>query len=343
MRAAVLTEPQSIRIEERDEPGPDADEVVVDMSEVGICGSDVHYYEHGRIGDFVVEGPLILGHESAGVVSEVGEDVTGLEAGDRVSLEPGYPCRRCEHCRRGEYHLCSDITFMATPPDDGAFVESIAWPADYVFELPDDVSLREGAMAEPVSVGVHACRHAGVSAGDSVLVTGAGPIGLFTADVARAMGATTTIVTDLVDSKRERALERGADMAVNPAEEEVHRAVGQRVDGDGVDVAVEATGSPQALAGAIEAVRPGGTVVAVGLGDEAELPLDVVDLISREVTLKGSFRYSNTYPAAIELLADGAIDVPSVVDFELPLDRVEEGMNRAQDPDAVKGMITFGE
>lgn len=177
MRAAVLTDTERFELRDRDRPTPASDEVLVAVRDVGICGSDVHYYERGRIGDHVATDPLILGHESAGVVVEVGADVDSHEPGDRVAMEPGVPCRRCEQCKRGEYHLCPDVEFMATLPDDGAFTEYVAWPADYAYALPDSVSTLEGALCEPLSVGIHACRRADVGVGDSVLVTGAGPIG----------------------------------------------------------------------------------------------------------------------------------------------------------------------
>jgi len=343
MHAAVLAEPGRFELEERERPAPAADEVLVDVAQVGICGSDVHFFEHGRIGDKVVESPLVLGHESAGVAADVGADVTDHAVGDRVALEPGVPCRRCEYCRRGEYELCPDVTFMATPPDDGAFVESVAWPADYAFGLPESVSLQEGALAEPVAVGVHACRHADLRGGESVYVAGGGPIGLLAADVAGAMGATTTLAADPVAAKRERARERGVDRVVDPAAESVPETVERTVGGDGADVAIEASGAPEALADAVEAVKPGGTVVVLGLNDEAELPLDVIDLVSREITLQGSVRYNNAYPAAIGMLADGAVDAESLIDFESPLSEVQAAFERAQEPETVKGMIAVGE
>ena len=152
MRSAVLLEPGEFRIERRDRPTPEADEVLVAVRDVGICGSDVHYYTHGRIGEYVVENPLVLGHESAGEVVDAGDDVEGIAAGDRVTMEPGVPCEECDHCRRGVYNRCPDVRFMATPPVDGAFTEYVAWPADYVYRLPEDVSTRAGALCEPLSV-----------------------------------------------------------------------------------------------------------------------------------------------------------------------------------------------
>ncbi|MFC4450134.1 NAD(P)-dependent alcohol dehydrogenase [Halorussus aquaticus] len=342
MRTAVLREPGRLDIEDRPRPDPAPDEVLVAVGEVGICGSDLHYYEHGRIGDYVVENPLVLGHESAGEVVAVGERVTDLEPGDRVALEPGVPCRRCAHCKRGEYNLCPDVTFMATPPDDGAFAEYVAWPADFAYRLPDSVSTREGALCEPLSVGIHVARRAEVGVGDSVLITGAGPIGLLAMEAVRSAGATDIFVSDVVDAKLRRAEERGADATIDPTEEDLGAAVADATGGEGVDVAIEASGAKSAIAGSLDAVRRGGTVVFVGLGDEAEVPLDVLDIVDNELDVRGSFRYRNTYPAAIELLADGAVDAAGIVDFEADLEDTDDAFQRAMDPETVKGMVRIG-
>ncbi|PSP83334.1 alcohol dehydrogenase [Halobacteriales archaeon QS_1_68_17] len=341
MQAAVLSEPGKLKLEERARPEPGPGEVLVAVGEVGICGSDVHYYEHGRIGDYVVEEPLVLGHESAGEVVAAGADVSGVEPGDRVALEPGVPCRRCAHCKRGEYHLCPDVTFMATPPDDGAFAEYVAWPADFAYPLPDAVSLREGALCEPLSVGIHACRRGGVGSGDAVLITGCGPIGLTVMEAARAAGATDVVVSDVVGSKLDLAADRGADRTVNVAEESLDDAVADVTGGAGVDVVVEASGAPAAVGSAFDAVRRGGTVVLVGLADEAEIPIDVLDVIDSELDVHGSFRYANTYDVAVDLLAAGRVDVAGIVDFEMGLAAVDDAFRRAMDPETVKGMITI--
>lgn len=341
MRTAVLTEPHAFEHEDRPRPTPADDEVLVAVRDVGICGSDVHYYEHGRIGDYVVEDPLVLGHEAAGEVVETGEAVDSLEPGDRVALEPGVPCRRCAHCKRGDYHLCPDVTFMATPPHDGAFTEFVAWPADFAYRLPEHVSTTEGALCEPLSVGIHACRRGEVGTGDTVLVAGAGPIGLMVLAAARAAGATDVLVTDVVDEKLALASDRGADRTVNVADEDLGPAVEAFTDGEGVDVVVEASGAEPSIRSTLDAVRRGGVVVLVGLASEATVPFDVLEVVDNEVDVRGSFRYKNTYPTAVDLLADGAVEVASLVDFEMELEDVDEAFRRAQEPTVVKGMITF--
>lgn len=341
MRAAVLQETETFEIEERNRPTPADDEVLVAIRNVGICGSDVHYYEHGRIGDYVVEGPLILGHESAGEVVEVGTQVERLNQGDRVTIEPGVPCRRCAHCRRGDYHLCESVTFMATPPHDGAFTEYVTWPADFVYKLPEAVSLREGALCEPLSVGIHACRRGDVGTGDTVLVTGAGPIGLLAAEVARAAGATDIIVTDVVEGKLSLAADRGADRVIDVTEEDLSAAVGEYTDGVGADVVIEASGAEPSIQSTLDGVRRGGTIVFVGLASEDEIPLGVVEIIDNEIDVHGSFRYKNTYAAAIDLLADGAVDAEGIVDFDASLDEIDDAFRRSMQPETVKGMVSL--
>ncbi|WP_049970733.1 NAD(P)-dependent alcohol dehydrogenase [Haladaptatus cibarius] len=341
MHVAVLDEPGSLRVEARERPEPDRDEILVNVRQIGICGSDVHYYEHGKIGDYVVESTLVLGHESAGEVVAVGENADeDFEPGDRIALEPGVPCRRCTHCKRGEYNLCPDVTFMATPPDDGAFAEYVAWPADFAYRLPDSVSLREGALCEPLSVGIHAVRRGNVGVGDSVLVTGCGPIGLLAMEAVRAVGATDVFISDVIPEKLQLAESRGADAVIDVRETEIEGAVAELTDGDGVDVVIEASGAEPAIRSTIDAVRRGGTIVLIGLAQDAEIPLDTGKIIDNELDLFGSFRYRNTYPAAIELLADGVVDVEGIVDFELGLEEIGDAFERAKERKTVKGMIT---
>ena len=339
MRAAVLTDTETLKIEERQRPAPAADEVLVRMGAVGICGSDLHYYEHGRIGDYVVEGPLVLGHESAGEVVAVGDDVSEHAVGDRVALEPGVPCRRCRYCREGRYHLCDAMTFMATPPDDGAFAEYVAWPVDYAFALPDGVTLREGALCEPLAVGIHATRLADVGVGDSVLVTGAGPIGLLAMEAVEVAGATEVFVSDLVSRKLELAADRGADAVIDVGETDLVERIDAATDGAGVDVVIEASGAPPVYEQVLDAVAPGGTIVCTGLAQADAVSIDVVQLTLEEVTMQGAIRYSNAYPPAVSMLANGGVDVAGIIDAEYDLADIDEAFERTQDPEIVKTMV----
>jgi L-iditol 2-dehydrogenase len=339
MRVAVLTDPGEFEIVERERPEPAADEALVRVREVGICGSDLHYYEHGHIGDRVVEDPHVLGHESAGDVEAVGSDVDSLAPGDRVAIEPGLPCRRCAYCKRGEYHLCPDVTFMGSPPVDGALAEYVAWPADFCYRLPDAVSTREGALCEPLSVGIHAARRGDVASGDSVLVTGGGPIGLCVLEAVRAAGATDVVVSEPVERKRDLASDRGADRVVDPTAESLADAVAAHTDGRGVDVTIEASGARPAIEAVPETVHRGGTVVLVGMPTAETVDLDALGVINGEVDVRGSYRYANTYPTAVSLLADDHVDVSGIVEFDAPLADVESAFERALDPETVKGTI----
>ena len=343
MQTAVLTDSLEFEFEERERPDPGPREVLVAIEAVGICGSDVHYYRHGRIGEYVVEAPLVLGHESAGEVIAVGKGVTEHDPGDRVTLEPGVPCRRCEFCKRGNYNLCPDVTFMATPPDDGAFAEYLVWPADFAYGLPQTVSTRAGALCEPLSVGIQACRRGSVGVGDSVLISGGGPIGLLAMGAARAAGASEVFLGDVVDRKLAFAAERGADRVIDAREGDLAGTVAAATEGRGVDTVIEASGAPQAIRSSVEVVRRGGDVVLIGLPSDGEVPIDVLDIIDDELDLHGSFRYANTYPAAISLLESGAVDIEGLIDFEAGLSGIEDAFERAMDAETVKGMITVGD
>ncbi len=331
MKAAVLHAAGEIRIEERERPEPGPREVLVEITAVGVCGSDVHYYEHGRIGPFVVEAPLVLGHESAGRVVELGEGASRHAVGDRVTLEPGVPCGRCRECRAGRYNLCADVVFFATPPIDGAFAEFVTIHEDFAFALPDSLSDEEGALMEPLSVGVWACRKAGVSAGDRVLVTGAGPIGQLAMQCALAFGATEVIVSDVNERRLALAERTGATRVVRP---------GEPLDDLAADALIECSGHPDALTAGIKALRPAGVAVLVGMGpgEEGTLPLSVIQ--TREIWVTGTFRYANTYPTAIALAASGRVDLKAIISGHFGLDDAEAALRAGrEDPDSVKPIV----
>jgi L-iditol 2-dehydrogenase len=331
MKAAVLHAAGEIRIEERERPQPGPREVLVEITAVGVCGSDVHYYEHGRIGPFIVEAPLVLGHESAGRVVELGEGASKHAVGDRVTLEPGVPCGRCRECRAGRYNLCADVVFFATPPIDGAFAEFVAIHEDFAFALPDALSDEEGALMEPLSVGVWACQKAGVSAGDRVLVTGAGPIGQLAMQCALAFGATDVIVSDVNERRLALAERTGATRVVGP---------GEPLDDLDADALIECSGHPDALTAGIKALRPAGVAVLVGMGpgEEGTLPLSVIQ--TREIWVTGTFRYANTYPTAIALAASGRVDLKAIISGHFGLDDAEAALRAGrEDPDSIKPIV----
>ncbi len=309
------------------EPGPR--EVLVQIAAVGVCGSDVHYYEHGRIGTHVVRSPMVLGHESAGRVVGLGPEVSKHAVGDRVTLEPGVPCGRCRECRAGRYNLCQDVRFFATPPIDGAFANFVTIHEDFAFALPDSVSDDAGALMEPLSVGIWACRRAGVSPGDRVLITGAGPIGLLSQQCAVAFGATEVTVTDVSEDRLELARRTGATRALRAGEPL-----------DEADALIECSGHPAALAAGIAALRPAGTAVVVGMGpdEEARVPLSLIQ--NRELWLTGTFRYANTYPTAIALVASGRVDPEAIITGRYGLGDAEAALRAGRDdPANVKAIV----
>ncbi|WP_156761003.1 NAD(P)-dependent alcohol dehydrogenase [Microbacterium karelineae] len=333
MRAAVLTAPHSLAIEHVAVPSLEPDQVLVRVSAVGVCGSDVHYYEHGRIGPFVVDGPLILGHELSGRIEAVGHDVDPARIGERVAIEPQRPCRRCGQCRAGRYNLCPRMEFFATPPVDGAFAELIAIQSDFAFAIPDAVSDEAAALMEPLSVGIWTCRRADVGPGSRVLVAGAGPIGVILAQTARAFGASEVIVTDIDAGRRELAGRFGATRVVDPLTDSV--------EGLDVDAFIDATGAPAAVRSGILAVRPAGRVILVGLGaDDVELPVSF--LRNREIWLSGVFRYTGTWPLAIELVASGKVDLDGLVTARFGLAEAEGALAVGGEPGQLKAVVYPG-
>jgi L-iditol 2-dehydrogenase len=333
---AALHGPHDVRLEPRTLPQLEEREVLVEVSSVGVCGSDVHYYEHGRIGSFVVEQPLVLGHEVSGVVVDRGSKAVKHSAGQRVALEPGVPCGRCSECRHGRYNLCTDVRFFATPPIDGAFARYVAIHEDYAFALPDELSDDAGALLEPLSVGIWACQKGGVGLGDRVLVTGAGPIGNLAMQVARAAGATTVVIADVNSDRLARAVDSGATRAIDVSER------GLTPDDGPFDVLLECTGSEALTSDAIQALRPAGTAVLVGMGPGLEARIPIAAMQTREITLVGTFRYANTYAVAIALAAAGRVDLDGLVDARFPLEEADRALRAGRENPSLLKVIVDG-
>jgi L-iditol 2-dehydrogenase len=331
-RVAVLHAPGDVRLEERSVPSPGPREVLVQIRSVGVCGSDIHYFRHGRIGSFVVRAPLVLGHEASGVVVELGAEATKHQVAERVCLEPGVPCGRCAECRAGRYNLCPDVAFLATPPIDGAFTEYLCMHEDFVYAVPDALSDDEAALIEPLSVAVWACRKAAVAPGTRVLVSGAGPIGAFAMQVARAAGADHVAISDVDPDRLAIADKLGADEVIDA------RSGAPR--SKSVDVLLECSGVDAALRTGFEALRPAGRVVLVGMGsDEASVPVAVLQ--TREVTVTGTFRYANTYPAAIALAASRRVRFEGVIGTHYGLDAASEALSRPPEGGGLKAIVAI--
>jgi D-xylulose reductase len=318
-------------------------DVLVAVNYTGICGSDVHYWLHGAIGHFVVKDPMVLGHESAGTIVEVGSAVKTLRVGDRVALEPGYPCRRCGDCLAGRYNICHEMVFAATPPYDGTLTGFWVAPFDFCYKLPDNVSTQEGALIEPLAVAVHIVRQARVHPGQSVVVMGAGPVGLLCAAVARSFGATKVVSVDIVESKLEFARGLAAThtyLSRRVAPEENARSIIEACDlGKGADVVIDASGAEPSIQTSLHVVKVGGTYVQGGMG-KADITFPIMALCLKEVTARGSFRYgSGDYRLAIELVAAGKVDVKRLITGVVGFRHAEEAFKKVREGEVIKILI----
>lgn len=318
-------------------------EVLVSLEYVGICGSDVHYFHSGNCGAYKVDlsQDFMLGHECAGTIVEAGNEVRNLKVGDRVALEPGITCGECEQCKSGHYNLCPDVVFLATPPVQGCNEEYIAFPENMCFKLPDNVNTRAGALVEPLSVGFYAAEQGEVKTGDTVVILGAGCIGLVTLLACKAHGAGTIIVSDLVEARLDKALELGATAVINSGKEDALEKIKELTDGRGADVVLETAGSPVTIAQTPFVVRRGGTIALVGLASQEEINYNFAQIMDKEATIKSVFRYKNIYPKAIAAIASGAIDIESIVTHEFDLDHIQDAYDEAvkNKTDLVKAVV----
>lgn len=337
-KAFVLQSIKNVSFEERPVPSlRDEHDVRVHIEQTGICGSDVHYWQRGRIGDFVLESPIILGHESAGTVVEVGSKVKNVKVGDRVAIEPGVPCRRCDHCRSGNYNLCADTVFAATPPHDGTLQKYYIVASDYVYPIPKHMSSEDGALVEPVAVAVQIVKVADLRAGQTVLVFGCGPIGVLCQAVAKAAGAAKVIGVDISESRAQFARDFAADGVFvskgRPAEGidpvDAARAVGEKIVaeyglGEGADIVLECTGAEPCIQAGIFATKKGGTFVQAGMGKE-NVVFPITTACIRALTVKGSIRYSTgCYPQAVDLIASGKVQPSKLITHRFKFEQAEE-------------------
>ena len=336
MKAIYLDKINTFSEKELAKPECGERQVLVRMKAVGVCGSDVHYWKNGRIGQFVVEEPLILGHECSGVITDVGEKVSKFAVGDRVVLEPGIPCMKCEHCLKGRYNLCQNIVFFATPPDDGVLVEEIAYDEDYVFKIPDEVTdYGLATMAEPLSVGLFATQRIKPALGEKAIIFGAGIIGITCLLAAKAAGCKDITVADIRDDRLACAKEMGADQVVNTMKDQI--------PDNTFDFGYEATGADACYNLAVKCIKPGGRIAMIGMGPEIQ-KVDMVDYDCKEITIVPSFRYSNTYPLVLDLLKDNQEKLKQLITHRVPfsLEGVEEAFHIAsEDPSAVKVVVEF--
>jgi D-xylulose reductase len=313
MQALVLEEKGVLALREIDLPlsvGPD--EVKIAIHTVGVCGSDVHYYTHGAIGPYVLRAPMVLGHEAAGTVVEVGENVRSLSVGDRVCMEPGIPDLSSRASKLGLYNVDPAVRFWATPPVHGILAPYAVHPAAFTYRLPDNVSFAEGAMVEPFAIGMQAATRARIVPGDVAAVIGAGPIGIMVALAALAGGCSRVLISDFSAEKLAIAAAYPGIEAVNLKDITFAAAVAKATDSWGADVVFEASGSARAFEGLFDLVRPGGAVVLVGLPVDT-VHFDVPGAISKEVRVETVFRYANVFDRALELIASGKVDLKPLI------------------------------
>ncbi|PWX48243.1 alcohol dehydrogenase [Clostridium perfringens] len=341
MKVAVMNGIGKMDLIERDIPIVKENEVLVKLDYVGICGSDLHYYENGRIGDYIVEPPFVLGHEPGGVVVEVGNKVKHLNIGDRVALEPGKTCGHCEFCKTGRYNLCPDVIFFATPPVDGVFQEYVAHEADLCFKLPENVSTLEGALIEPLAVGFHAAIQGGARIGQTAVVMGAGCIGLVSMMALKAMGVSNVYIVDIMEKRLEKALELGATGIINAKEKNAIEEVMKITNNNGCDLVIETAGTEITTVQAIHMAKKGSNIVLVGYSKSGEMTLPMSLVLDKELTFKTVFRYRHIYNMAIEAVASGKVNLKGIITNEFDLDDVQKAMyysvnNKA---DIVKAVI----
>jgi len=341
MEAAVLNKPFEIEVKKVSIPEPRDGEALVKVYCIGVCGSDVHYYEHGKIGRYVVEQSIILGHELAGDVVKVGKGVTNVSPGDRVAVEPGVPCGHCDYCKSGRYNLCPDVVFMATPPVDGAWAEYVTIRSDMLFKLPERMSYEEGALLEPLSVGFHAMNRGKVTPSDRVFVSGLGPIGLLAIQAAKMFGVTEIYASDVVPFRRQLAVEMGVTATIDPINEHLDERIKELTGGKGITVVIESSGNQRAISETVKLVNRGGRIVLVGMPVTNEIPLNINQLIDGEIDVYGLFRYANTYMPAIQALSKSNVNIEKVITHKFALSEIKEAVElaRTEKETSIKVMI----
>lgn len=303
-------------------------DVRISIDTVGICGSDVHYYTHGKIGPFVVRKPMVLGHEAAGVVTERGADVTHLGVGDRVCMEPGIPNPASKASKLGVYNVDPDVQFWATPPVHGCLTPSVVHPAAFTYRLPDNVTMAEGAMVEPFAIGMQAAARAKIKPGDVALVTGSGPIGLMCALSALAGGCATVFITDLVEEKLQIAARYENIKPLLIPRDDVSEHLKAATEGWGADVVFECAGAAASIQSALDAVAPAGCVVWVGMPVDP-VPVDIVLAQSKEIRMETVFRYANMYDRAIALIGSGKVDLKPLISETFGFEESIKAFDRA--------------
>lgn len=344
MNVCVLTGKQQLEWVEREIPQPGKGELQIKLEYVGVCGSDLHFYQEGRLANWELDGPLALGHEPGGVVSAVGEGVEGFEVGDRVSLEPGVGCGKCKECLEGHYNLCQNVKFMAIPNEkDGVFADYCVHDASMCYKLPDNVSTMEGGLMEPLCVGLHAAELSDAKLGETAIVLGSGCIGLCTVMALKARGVHEIYVSDVLEKRLEKALEVGATRVFNAAKGEDIEDFAKTLPGGGADQVYECAGNRVTTLQSCRLIRRAGKVTLVGVSPEPVLELDIATLNAMEGIIYLVYRYRNLYPKAIAAVASGAVPLKKIVshvfDFKDCIEAVEYSLEHKDE--VIKSVVKF--
>lgn len=334
MLAAVMTDHRVMEMREIDRPAPGRGELLIEIKHVGVCGSDLHMFQgSGESLKAFANGYRILGHEGAGIVAQVGEGVEGFSVGDKVALEPGSTCGECEYCKGGLYNLCKDVRFLSVGGQrEGILCQYVAHPAQLCFKLPQNMTTLQGALIEPMAVGLHAANIGDAKIGMDAVVFGSGCIGLVTLLALKARGVSRVAVIDVVDIRLEKAKQLGADLVLNSMNTDITKAVLDWTKGRGVDVAFDASGNPAAIASTLPLVKKAGTIVLVGNPSGPMPPsFELIDFVNREITMKGVFRYRNIYPMAIQAVSSGTLPIDAIPDAIYPFAQTQKAFDDSID------------
>ncbi len=343
MKVCAMIGKRQLEWQEWDIPKPLKGELQIKLEYVGICGSDLHFYSDGRLANWVPDGPLVLGHEPGGIVTEIGEGVEGFQIGDRVAIEPGVPCGECEDCRKGHYNLCKHVRFMAIPKEkDGVFAEYCTHSASMCYKLPENVDTMEGALMEPLAVGMHACELSNAKIGQTAIVLGCGCIGLVTIMSLKARGVSEIYAVDVLDKRLEKAKEVGAVRVFNGTREDIVEFA-RTLPGGGADLVYECAGNRYTTLQTCRLIKRAGKVTLVGVSPEPVLELDIATLNAMEGMIYSVYRYRNLYPTAIAAVSAGIIPLKSIVSHVFDFKDCIDGINYSLDhkEDVIKGVIKF--
>lgn len=342
MKVSVLKDKGLLVYEDREIPEISNDEVLIKIKKCGICGTDLHFYESGRISDIIIETPLILGHECSGEIVKIGENVSNFIVGDLVAVEPGIPCGKCEYCKNGRYNLCKEVAFLGEPPTNGAFAEYIKYPAHMVYKLPYALDLIEGALIEPFCVGLHGIQVSNARAGQSAIILGSGCIGLCTLLALKANGINDIYVIDIIDIRLEKARELGATAILNGKDVDIIEEIKNLTNGNGVDLVFETAGVAFTTKQTADLVKIGGSIILMGMSANANFEYNFGKILFKEAKIHTVFRYRNLYPIAINMVKNGVPLKKIATNFfnfnEIPRAFREVSENKAS---IVKGIVEF--